>query len=94
MSRRKLCRLTPAQLRLLLGEINEQTEGGGFSRLAPGSTTGSFLRRCAGAKSSSSIFFYPWLRLFRNRSNSMLTIRAQRFVLDDFVFRAGEMRGL
>ena len=28
MSRRKLCRLTPAQLRLLLGEINEQTEGG------------------------------------------------------------------
>ena len=63
MSRRKLCRLTPAQLRLLLGEINEQTEGG-FSRLAPGLPTGGFLRRCAGAKSSSAIFFYPWLRLF------------------------------
>ena len=32
MSRRKLCRLTPAQLRLLLGEINEQTEGGGLQQ--------------------------------------------------------------
>jgi hypothetical protein len=28
MSRRKLCRLTPAQLQLLPGEINERTEGG------------------------------------------------------------------
>ena len=25
--------------------------------------------------------------------NNMLTVLAQRFVLDDFVFRAGEMRG-
>ena len=41
MSLRKLCRLTPAQLRLPLGEINEQTEGG-FGRLAPGLPTGGF----------------------------------------------------
>jgi len=45
MSRRKLCRLTPAQLQLLPGEINERTEGGVSSRLAPRSPTGSF---CAG----------------------------------------------
>ena len=77
MSRRKLCRLTPAQLRLLPKEINERTEGD-FSRLAPGSPTGSFLRRCAGAKSSSSIFFYPWLCLFRNRSNQA-ACRAEYF---------------
>ena len=70
MSRRKLCRLTPAQLRLLPREINERTAGG-FSGLAPGSPTRSFLRRCAGAKSSSSIFFHPWLRLFRNLSRML-----------------------
>jgi hypothetical protein len=45
MSRRKLCRLTLAQLRLLPTEINERTEVVDFSGLAPGSPTGSFLRR-------------------------------------------------
>jgi hypothetical protein len=42
MSRRKLRRLTPAQLHLLPREINERTEGGNFRRLAPASPTGSF----------------------------------------------------
>ena len=44
-------------------------------------------------KDLSEVLNNSWV-ICRISIANMLTIRAQHFILDDFVFRAGEMRGL